>query len=293
MVSRKLAFTVVATVVSVISPLTTRAATGSSTGALGGGVVTVGSVGTNQMNAASDFTINTGDTLIIDGADPVSGGGNILGRKIIFEDNSTLQTNSYLRIDGDGTYSLRINATGVGATIYTNTGNLEITSNFDSAAGGILNKTGPGDFDIGPFVNPFAYQTGPNTFNILEGDFSGYLEINAPTRIINIANNTNIHSISYIFGQIDLTIGDNNTFTGFIGNTNGPNGQSVVIGSGNYLDSLGIIGAGSQAYNSFIQINGNNNSSNDVFLHQTDQADANSGLHLIGDHTLRQRYNYI
>jgi hypothetical protein len=122
------------------------AATGASTGALGGGVVTVGSVGTNQIDSTADFSIDAGDTLVILGTDPVSGGGNTFGHKITFADGATIQLDNDLIVNGDGTDALDILGA---ATIYTNTGDLTLNDRVNNSGDPVsLVKTGAGTLTL-------------------------------------------------------------------------------------------------------------------------------------------------
>jgi hypothetical protein len=225
-----------------------EAATGASTTALGGGIVTVGSVGTNQMDNTATFTIATGDTLLISGADPVSGGGNIFGRMIVLEDGATIQ------LDNDLTVLPPLEARGT-VIINTNTGNL--TANFrlqTSVDPASFIKTGAGSLIMNDALDNLHTYTPiavPNTgvdlpeFDIQAGSIVNRIDSN-DNHHIRVADGLTIDGIICDMGsQLVLRptlieIGNNITFNDSI------RASQVVMGDGNtftYASMGGTSGA--------------------------------------------------
>jgi cytoskeletal protein CcmA (bactofilin family) len=244
------------------------AATGASTGALGGGVVTVGSVGTNQIDGTADFSIDAGDTLVILGTDPVSGGGNTFGHKITFADGATIQLDNDLIVNGDGTDAIDILGA---ATIYTNTGDLTLNDRVNNSGDPVsLVKTGAGtltlenntanffpndpaappnlgvdapefDFQEGTIVNDIHSATNNNNhFRI--GDNTSLvgggvrLKTSVPTlSTLEVGNNNTIASD---VRAADLIMGDGNTIEDFV-ELRGVYGLTSVIGANNtFADNI-------------------------------------------------------
>jgi hypothetical protein len=242
------------------------AATGASTGALGGGVVTVGSVGTNQIDGTADFSIDAGDTLVILGTDPVSGGGNTFGHKITFADGATIQLDNDLIVNGDGTDAIDILGA---ATIYTNTGDLTLNDRVNNSGDPVsLVKTGAGtltlenntanffpndpaappnlgvdapefDFQEGTIVNDIHSATNNNNhFRI--GDNTSLvgggvrLKTSVPTlSTLEVGNNNTIASAVDVG---DLIMGDSNSIGGSMF-VRGVDGFTGSMGNNNIMDA--------------------------------------------------------
>jgi hypothetical protein len=248
-----------------------EAATGASTGALGGGVVTVGSVGTNQIDGTADFSIDAGDTLVILGTDPVSGGGNTFGHKITFADGATIQLDNDLTVNGDGTDAIDILGA---ATIYTNTGDLTLNDRVNNSGDPVsLVKTGAGTLtlenntanffpndpaappNLGVDVPEFDFQEGTIVNNIHSTtNNNNHFRIGDNTSLVGggvllktdpasnatleVGNNNNIQPVALnnAIQAAGLTIGANNTLEGDV-YLRGTNGLTSSIGNNNTFDS--------------------------------------------------------
>jgi hypothetical protein len=244
----------------------TEAATGASTGALGGGVVTVGSVGTNQIDGTADFSIDAGDTLVILGTDPVSGGGNTFGHKITFADGATIQLDNDLIVNGDGTDAIDILGA---ATIYTNTGDLTLNDRVNNSGDPVsLVKTGAGtltlenninnifpnnpaappnlgvdapefDFQEGTIVNDIDSTASPNNHfrigdntSLVGGGVILKTSLPTPLSTLEVGNNNTI-ALSVI--ATDLIMGDSNSIGDWMF-VRGIDGLTGSMGDNNIMD---------------------------------------------------------
>jgi hypothetical protein len=261
-----------------------EAATGISTTALGGGVVTVGSVGSNQMDSTADFTVAAGDTLVILGTDPVSGGGSTFGHKVILLPGSTIQLDNDLIVNGDGTDALDVDGT---VTVYTNTGNLTLNDRINNVGDPVsIVKTGAGNLTLentgsnifptspaaapnigvdapeidvqgGTITNSLGFIAGGN-FHVRVGDnaiLTSHISFqDASPHAIEIGNSTNIG------GSVSLNYGSNHTIT--IGDDNTIAREVRVFGGSNNVITVGdrnTIGNASATYSLVASANGSNN----------------------------------
>jgi hypothetical protein len=243
------------------------AATGASTGALGGGVVTVGSVGTNQIDGTADFSIDAGDTLVILGTDPVSGGGNTFGHKITFADGATIQLDNDLTVNGDGTDAIDILGA---ATIYTNTGDLTLNDRVNNSGDPVsLVKTGAGTLtlenntanffpndpaappNLGVDAPEFDFQEGTIVNNIHSTtNNNNHFRIGDNTSLVGggVILKTSIPTLS------TLEVGNNNTISSDVDVGNLIMGDSNSIG---WILVRGIDGLGSMGDNNIMDMNVN------------------------------------
>jgi hypothetical protein len=236
-----------------LSTIDAEAATGISTTALGGGVVTVGSVGTNQMDGTADFTVAAGDTLVILGTDPVSGGGSTFGHKVILLPGATIQLDNDLIVNGDGTDALDVDGT---VTIYTNTGNLTLNDRINNVGDPLsIVKTGAGTLTLdgaatNMFPTNFAAAPKPG-IDAPEFDVQAGTLVN-PIRIIN-NNNThlrggnNITTNGWRFTNGDnhrVEVGNNNTIYNQLWTAGGDN-HTIVVGDDNYIEGNLLSSTGS------------------------------------------------
>jgi hypothetical protein len=235
----------------------TDAATGASTGALGGGVVTVGSVGTNQIDSTADFSIDAGDTLVILGTDPVSGGGNTFGHKITFADGATIQLDNDLTVNGDGTDAIDILGA---ATIYTNTGDLTLNDRVNNSGDPVsLVKTGAGTltlenntanfFPNDPAAPPNLGVDAPE-FDFQEGTIVNDIDSTAnPNNHFRIGDNTSLVGGGvglYVSGSTRsiLEVGNNNTITAVVDVGDMVMGDSNFMGGGMFVRGIdGLTGS--------------------------------------------------
>jgi hypothetical protein len=261
----KILITLAAASCATLCAVDAEAAIGASTTALGGGVVTVGGGSGNQIDSTSNFDIDAGDTLVVL-ADPVSGGGNTFGHKITFADGATIQLDSDLTVNGDGTDALDILGA---ATIYTNTGDLTLNDRINNSGDPVnLVKTGAGtltlenntanffpnnpaappnlgvdapefDFQEGTIVNDIHSATNPNNhFRI--GDNTSlvgggvYLERSLISNsTLEVGDNNTIASVVEVG---DLIMGDSNSIGGMMF-VRGIDGLTGAMGNNNIMDA--------------------------------------------------------
>jgi hypothetical protein len=247
------------------------AATGASTGALGGGVVTVGSVGTNQIDSTADFSIDAGDTLVILGTDPVSGGGNTFGHKITFADGATIQLDNDLTVNGDGTDAIDILGA---ATIYTNTGDLTLNDRINNSGDPVsLVKTGAGTLTLENNINnifPNNPAAPPNLgvdapeFDFQEGTIVNNIDSTAsPNNHFRIGDNT--VSGEWRLNEVNpslatLEVGNNNTIASdvraaglIMGDSNSIGGEAYVTGGDGLTNAIGA----NNTFADILQLHGN------------------------------------
>jgi hypothetical protein len=245
-----------------------EAAIGASTTALGGGVVTVGGGSGNQIDSTSDFDIDAGDTLVIL-ADPVSGGGNTFGHKITFADGATIQLDSDLTVNGDGTDAIDILGA---ATIYTNTGDLTLNDRINNSGDPVnLVKTGAGTLTLENNTNnifpnnpaaPPNPGVDPPEFDVQEGTVVNQMHSQRSNIHFRLGDNISLNHnhIPLNFGATSrstLEVGNNNTID--IGVEGNSTAASLLVGNNNSIqisDGGGILLQGGDGSASTI---GNNN----------------------------------
>jgi hypothetical protein len=252
------------------------AATGASTGALGGGVVTVGSVGTNQIDSTADFSIDAGDTLVILGTDPVSGGGNTFGHKITFADGATIQLDSDLTVNGDGTDALDILGA---ATIYTNTGDLTLNDRINNSGDPVnLVKTGAGTLTLEDnfnniFSNNPAAPPNPGVdapeFDFQEGTVVNQMHSQRSNTHFRLGDNISLNNNHITLGfavtsRSTLEVGNNNTIDMGVGGSS--SAASLLIGNNNSIQLSGGLSIFLQGVAGSASTIGNNNVINGAIL---------------------------